>query len=335
MQFVGKLLLAAAALAPLASHAFSLEPGGYYASNGKAVNHYDTHGSLLESLAMDAKRGETRGIAFNHGEMYVVRENTFGPNGPGAAGVDVFDRGGQLKRSYSFGGWIGGLVTAGNIQFNPAGNAFYVGAQDGVYRFDLGASYGEKLIGTEANDLKVLDNGDLLVAGEYGLTRFSATGQQLGSVSRFVDDPLGLTKGFNYGGNVMLTDVRGIEYDAATDTTFVTMLGYTGYQTDMGFKLLALDGFSNRLKGISDYWHGADMALAPDHRLLVGSWTQAPGVFNIGSGMPLPVGQVGKFQGGDAIFVAAMPVPEPQTLALMAAGLGVIGLLLRRTRRQG
>ncbi len=306
MHFIRKSVFALTIALPLTSLAMSFVPGDYYTSDGQSVNHFSTDGTKLESMSVESIGTDSRGIAFGPlSKLYVVGDNTFTSAGSGPATVSVFNARGKIVHSYTFDGWIGGLATAGNIRFSPHGRYFYVGAQDGVYRFQVGDTTGTKFISVQANDISVLANGDILVASEYSLSRYDRSGRLLATVPETINDPLGLTVGISAFG-VDLTDVRGIEYDANTDTTFVTMLGYSGYQTDMNFKILALQGFSNTLKGIGDYWYGSEMASTGSGHLIVGSWAQAPGIFSISGNSPITMMQTGMFAGGSAPFVTVM-----------------------------
>ena len=124
--------------------------------------------------------------------------------------------------------------------------------------------------------MEVMANGDILVSSDYSLARYTTNGALLATVPQRIADPSGPTASFNDSSDVLLTNVRGIECDAATDTTFVRMLGYLG---GMNYKMLALVGFTPVLKGIQTFTYGTDMHVTDDGRLLVGSWTQPPGIF--------------------------------------------------------
>lgn len=311
---------------PVAANALSFTPSSYYASTGLAINQYSSAGVLLDSVTPTGASSigtETRGIAFGgDGNLYVVRDNPIG-TGIGNAGVDVMDATGHVSRSYTFSGKIAGLVTSGDIAFARDNKSFYVGASDGIYQFDVNGTTGQKITSAKANDIAVMPNGDLIVASENSLSRYTGSGALVSTVSPFIQDPQGLTSAYNEDYLVVLTNARGIAYDQASNTTYVSMLGYTG----MNFKILALDGFSNQLKGITTYTYAADLFMAGQN-LLVGSWTQSPTSFTSGLA-PL----TGPFTGPSARFVTALPVPEADSL-LMAA-FGALGTWAWSIRSKG
>ena len=100
-------------------------------------------------------------------------------------------------------------------------------------------------------------------------------------------------------------DVRGIEYDPATDKLFATELGYTGFE----FRLMRINASTGFLENSIFFWYGDDLFLTQSNTLLVGSRTQAPGMFdeNLSS-----VGTLGTIE---RMFVtqhiAASPTPTP------------------------
>lgn len=318
---------------PMAANAFSFTPGSYYASTGSSINQYSSTGALLGSITPTGPTSigtETRGIAFGgDGNLYVVRNNTFGA-GVGNAGVDVVDANGHVSRSYTFSGWIGGQISSGNIAFAQDHKSFYVGAGDGIYQFDVAGTTGKKIVSEEAIDIAVLPDGNLIAASDYSLSKYTADGALLSTVDWTIKDPKGLTKDYNDLPFVMLTDARGIAYDVTSNTTYVSMLGYSGGQdTSMNFKILALDGFSNQLKGITSYTYASDLFMT-DEGLLVGSRSLAPTIFT-STLTPL----TGPFSGPDALFVTALPVPEADSLLMAAFGaLGVWAWAIRSKSRQ-
>lgn len=311
-------LAAAAALLmfPLVSLANTFSPGHFYSSSDSAINEYSLTGTLVSSIT--DSRGDLRGLGFGpDGLLYVVHAgNSFS----GSASVEALDSSGAVVRSYIFTGSLSGNISYGKISFDASGQNFYVGAANGVYKFGIAASSGSLFKNVEAFDLKALPSGDLIVASGYSVNRYDSTGTQIGSVSMLAD-PNGLTG----DSSPFLVDVRGVEYDSATNTTFVSMLGYSGV-INMNFKILALAGATNSITGIENYWYGDDLLVTDDGRLLVGSRTQAPGLFSTS------LAYLGQFGGPEARFVAMLAVPEPSATIALALGLGA--LVLRGMRRQ-
>ncbi len=327
------VVLALMLLVPFAAQAFSFTPGNIYAATDTQIEQFDADGKLIDTINPynpNAWSTGLRGLAFGTDGLYVVRTEGSSITGSGKPSVDVLDSSGALVRSYAFSGWIGGLATAGQIVFSNDKQSFYVGASDGVYQFDVNGTTGRRITFEEANSIAVLPNGDLLASRNYEISRYTSAGVKLGSLGGTIQDPQKLTAGFNDRSDVSLTDVRGIAYDERTNTTFVSMLGYSGgAKTDLRFKLLALDGFTPVLKDITSYWYGSQMHLTEEGQLLVGSWTQAPGVFST------DLDFIHRLGSKNAIFVTSMPVPEADSMAMLCTGLIVAtGTVAQRRRRQ-
>lgn len=292
--FLRRLALSSAIALPLAAQAAHPFAGFYYSSNGTTVAQYTTEGSFVRTIAQADSSGEPRGVAKGPGGMYLVRSNAFTPSV-----VQVVDGHGAVTRTYSFDGWTGGMVTSGNVRFSPAKDYFYVAAQNGVYRFPVNGSEGILFISrmnwADVCDVAVMPNGDLLVVEDYAFAHYTAEGTLRRTFDR-IKDPLHLAPP-----NASLSDVRGVAYDAATDTTFVTMLGYT----DFYFQLLAFEGTSNVLKGRTSFVYGAGLDVTPQGTLLVGSWTQNPGIFSFTHTTPMTFAQIGSLPASDATFVTS------------------------------
>jgi hypothetical protein len=312
-----KQLLAASGLVWCTSSALALgfTPGHLYSTSDTAINEYDATGRLLSSLPA-GPGGELRGLAFGRdGLLYVVRDD---PVLFRTASVQALKDDGTVVRTYTFSGTVFGNGSFGKITFDHDGNRFYVGASNGVYRFDTAVSTGTLFASTEAFDVEVLPNGEILALGGYELRRYSDTGTLLNTVTTLLD-PLGITG----GAGPWLVDARGVEFDAATNRTFVSMLGYSSV-VPLQFKVLALDGNSNRIADMADYWYADDLFVGQGQQLLVGSWTQSPGIFST------ELDPLGRFDGPSAQFVTALPVPEPGALALWLLGLPALLLAARR-----
>jgi hypothetical protein len=309
------IVVAAVLLAsPLTALGLTFTPGHLYSTTEGGITEYNSAGTPLSGLV--PFRGEMHGLSFGpDGLLYVVFADT--PSNRYSARVEAIDASGAVIRSYAFAGSIWSSPGHGNISFDPGGQKFYVSAGNGIFKFDIGAQSGSLFKDVPTYDLKVLANGDLLVSHGYDLTRYSSTGDLLGAVYN-LSDPNNLANGTTQ----ILSSVRGVEYDPATDTTFVTMLGYT----NNFYKVLALEGNSNVLKGIETYNYGTDLFVTDDGRLLVTSTTQAPGVFTTA------LTYQGQLGGPMAVFFTAMPVPEPEAWALMALGGLVMGIRVRWAR---
>lgn len=307
----------AALVSPLTALAMTFTAGHVYSTSDSSINEYSSTGQLLSSFNHGA--GNLRGLGFGaDGLMYVVQGGW--PNSA-TPKVQALDASGNVVRSYAFTGLIDGNISYGKISFDASGQNFYVGAANGIYKFNVGSDAGTLFKNVDAFDIKVLTNGDLLVGRSNAVDRYSSTGQLLSSVGTLAD-PLGLS-GDN---NPFLSDVRGVEYDAASQTTFVTMLGYWG-TVNMGFKVLALSGHTNNLVGLENYWYGDDMFVTAEGKLLVGSRTLPPGMFT--SSLEFQ----GSFNGPEARFVTALPVPEPSTVLMTLAGLVLVARRVASARK--
>jgi hypothetical protein len=314
MKHVRLALSTALFTCSFAASAITFVPGHFYSTSDSAINQYSPTGTLISSLA--DSRSDLRGISFGpDGLLYVVHAgNPFS----GAASVEAINNSGTVVRSYAFTGSINGNNSYGKISFDASGQNFYVGAGNGIYRFGVTSSSGSIFKNVEAFDLKVLPSGDLMVASGYAVSRYDSTGVLTSSIST-LSDPNGLTG----ASNPFLVDVRGLEYDFVTNTTYVSMLGYSG-AVNMSFKIIALAGSSNAITGIENYWYGDDLLVTDGGKLLVGSRTQAPGVFSTS------LAYQAQFNGPSARFVAMLAVPEPPPMATLALGLGILIFLCKR-----
>jgi hypothetical protein len=309
------------------ANAFSFDQDSYYISSGRTISQLSSEGNLLDTIrpiGPSSLGTEIRGIAFGgDGLLYAVRNNT----GQDPAGVDVVDASGKVQRSYTFDSRTDAL-NFGTIAFASDGRTFYVGGISGVFQFDTqNTDQGTKVIDRGANDLAVLPNGDIIMATEYSIARYKQDGTLLSSIDA-LQDPQHLTADFNDFDDISLTNVRGIAYDANSDTTYVSMLGYAGAsRTDMKFKVMALDGFSDQLKGITYYWYAADLFFSGKGELLAGS-SVLPGVVDVATNSSKSLGTK------EALFVTALPpIPEASTGSMMALGLcGVFALAASRRR---
>lgn len=285
-----------AASVTLDAQAMSLTPGDIYTSNyfSNTINHYDTSGTLIDSLTLPSTIGsEVKGLSFgDNGLLYAVTAKDSGFN------VVAFDGSGTVSESYSGPGYIAGNLSYGKIAFGTNGN-FYVAGADNLVAFTRGSSQGTVIrTDNQMFDVEVLPSGNLLSLSAYGLNELSPTGALVRSINT----------------SIRLVDARGVEFNPATGKVFVTMLGYTGQY----FGLMRFDALTGQIEKNESFWYGDDMVLLADGRLLVGSRTLAPGLYDQDLHL---VGTLGLQQ---QMFVTQMPVPEPSTYQLMLIG----GLLL-------
>lgn len=287
------------------AQAMALTPGHIYTSNyfSNTINHYDTSGNLIDSLNLSSTFGsEVKGLSFGgNGLLYAVTSKDSGFN------VVAINGAGKVSETYSGPGYIGGNLSYGKIAFGSNGN-FYVAGADNLVAFKRGVSQGT-VIATDNQmfDVEVLPSGNLLALSAYGLNELSPTGAFVRSIST----------------SITLGDARGVEFNPATGKIFITMIGYS----DQFFRLMRFDALTGQAEENEYFWYGDDMALLADGRLLVGSRTEAPGLFDQDL---QSLGSLGSLQ---QMFVTQMPqsVPEPAVLQLMLAG----GLLLGWRGRRG
>jgi hypothetical protein len=263
------------------AQAFSFIPGNFYGTQGRDVVSYNPSGGPAGSVTLPGGN-ELRGLAFGpDGLLYVVSVDGDGVEVRAINGI------GQVQQSYKYSAWIGGNISWGKIAFDRDGY-FYVGALHGIVRFQIGATQsGGYVPGTDGPfgiyDLDVLPSGNLLVADSYNINEITRDGA---SVRHFTS----------------LTEIRGVAYDSATNQVYATELGNsgTGY-----FRTLRYDFTTAEQKGAVSFWYGDDIVLAADGRVIVGSRTQAPGIFD------KDLNQSGSFQGGETRFVTQLvSVPE-------------------------
>lgn len=295
-----------------AAQSFQITPGDFYTANyfEHNIDRYDRNGKFLDSFTPAFNSAEVKGLAFGQdGMLYAVAADD--PFITGGAGYSVIalDGSGKIRQTYHIApSYIGGNLSLGKITFDKAGH-FYVGSLAGLTRFDVGKPNSGTLIyqTSELYDVKALPSGNLLVADGYSINEITRTGKLV----RKIPSP-----------DISLSNIRGIEYNPATNTIFVTML-------DNGFLLMGLNGATGKLLGYTSFNYGDDMFLADDGRLIVGSRTQHPGIFTQN------LQQIGSFTGNNRMFVTQAPtaVPEPSALTVLLTVVAGGAFLQRRRRR--
>jgi WD40 repeat protein len=284
---------------PLSALAITFTPGDIYTSNysSSAIIHQNSAGVYVDSMTLSPAYGsEVRGLAFGpQGWLYAVTQQNLG------FGVVAIDSTGTVRESYTGSTYVGGNLSYGKIAFSSNGQ-FFVTGQNSLIAFTPGIATGTTVYSNnQVFDVDALPSGNLLVLSAYQLKEITPTG----SVVRTITP------------NISLGDARGVEYNPATNDIYISMLGYSG----QSFRLMRLDGTSGTVEKNESFWYGDDMFLTSDNKLIVGSRTQAPGIFD------LDLNRTGTLTAGQQMFVTQMPVPEPNNGYLMAAGLSI--LLLR------
>jgi len=277
--------------------------------NDNVINQYSVDGNFLGSMQVSGLNGASiKGMAYNNGLMYGVVDGGFSSD----LSVVAFNENGQVVQEYRSTGRVSGNLSYGKISFDNSGS-FYVGQGDGLMRFDIGDSFsGSRIYNQGVFDVKTLSNGNLFAATSYQIYEMDRNGAIIRTIQESDPDNI-----LGDGVNLNFVDIRGIEYDESLDALFVSMLGSTGNQ----FALMQLDAASGALINAESYWYGDDMVLLDNGDLVVGSRTQAPGLFSSGLSYG---GQLGSAEQMYVTQISAVPVPSVVWL-FASALVGMIG----------
>jgi len=285
---------------------FSFVTGNSYSSGNSSspttITQYSPAGSVVGSLTLSTTLGsQVRGLSFgSDGYLYATEVVGSGFN------VVALNSSGAVHQTYTMPNvYAAGSVAFGGIAMDS--QYIYVAAQNQLTRFTLGNSSSGVSIYTnnQIYDTNVLPNGNLLVASAYQIQEITTSGTVVRTITP----------------SVSLGDVRGIQYAAATNKLYVTMLGYTGYQ----FQLMRLDATTGALEKNVSFNYADDLSLDLSGNLVVGSWTQAPEVFDQNLNLIRTLGTSPEL----FVTVDTLPVPEPGT-ALVGLALCGVGVLRRR-----
>jgi len=286
------------------TEASTFAAGDIFTSNyfSNTINYYQNNGTFAGSFSVPSSYGdEVRGMAFGpDGLLYAVTSK-------GISGFDVLaiDSSGTVENTYFGTSYVAGNLSSGKITFGENGE-FFVAGGDSLTAFTSHDASGSIIYNNnQVFDAANLPNGDLLVLSAYNLQEITPEG----SVVRTLN-------------STYLVDARGVAYDAATNDIYVSMLGYT----NNNFQLMRLNGKTGALENSTSYWYGDNIILTADNRLIVGSRTLAPGIFD------LKLNYLGTLGTEQQMFVAQAPVPEPPILLLL--GTGLLGLLGLNRRQQ-
>lgn len=202
--------------------------------------------------------------------------------------------------------YIGGNISYGKV---AVGNGnIYVAGGNNLTRFQIGDSSSATTIYTtnQVYDVEVLPSGNLLVASAYEVQELTPAGTFIRNI-----EPSGS----------LYTDIRGVEYDPATNNVFVTHPGHTGFF----FQIMRVDWLTGALEESITLNYADDLFLTREGDLLVGSRTQIPRLYS------QDLDELGSLGGVQQMFVTQYTIPEPSTVLLVFSG----GLALVVSRRRG
>jgi hypothetical protein len=240
--------------------AFTFTPGHIYTTNYFSLDimEYDSSGNFVDSITLPARLGsETRGIAFGPGNLLYVTM----VSGSGFA-VYGLDSTGAVLQKYRYPVYVAGNLSFGKIAIDD--RFIYVAGQDELIRFKVGRPRSGRSIYTnnQVFDAKVLPSGNLFVASAYAIDEITNQGT--------------LVRHIILSGGPSFVDVRGIEYDPATDKLFVAELGYT----DFFFQLMRINASTGQFEQSVTFSYADDLFLSESNTLLVGSRTDTPRVYS-------------------------------------------------------
>lgn len=247
---------------PLAPTAFAFVPGHYYTSNffSRVITQYDETGTVVGSYTVPPELGEeVRGLAFGpDGLLYATLSR-------GSAGFAVLalKSDGTVVASYPR-----SVYTAGNLSFGKIAidnQYLYVCGQDELTRFLIGnpSSGATIYFDNQIYDVKPLPNGNLFVASAYHVDEITNTGAFVRRIELLSAD-----KSF--------TDIRGIEYNPATNILFVTHHGHS----EFFYRIMRVNATTGALLNHAPFHYADDLFLDSSGKLLVGSATQNPIFFS-------------------------------------------------------
>ncbi|HEV2842561.1 MAG TPA: hypothetical protein VGW39_14655 [Chthoniobacterales bacterium] len=237
--------------------AFAFVPGHYYTSNysSRVITQYDAAGTVVGSYTVPSALGqEVQGLAFSpDGLLYA----TLGRGSDGFA-VLALRSDGSVAASYE-----GSVYVAGNLSYGKIGldsQYLYVCGQNVLTRFRLGDPLSGTPIymGNQIFDVKPLPNGHLFVASAYSVDEITTSGA--------------LVRHIPLTGGQFFTDIRGIEYNPATNILFVTHLGSSSFS----FKIMRINATTGALLSSATFIYADDLFLDSSGKLLVGSRTEDP-----------------------------------------------------------
>jgi hypothetical protein len=298
-RFLQIACLAGAALCnlPNANAGFSFTPGDIYSTwtfgNTTNVIEYSVDGTFLNSLTIPSllKDDELRGIAFGpDGLLYAVMVH-FADSG---FQVLALDSSGTVHQTYRMDGiyvWGGGsygkiAVEQGNI---------YVAGATALVHFTIGDPNSGVVLYPydQLEDVKVLPNGNLFVAWDYGVDEITSTGTFVRTVV--------------FSNGTDFVNIWGIEYNPATNKLFVTQLGTTGSI----YSILRVNASTGQIETGAAFNYASDLFLTASGNLVVGSWTETARIYDQDMTFVGPLGTEQRFFVTQNPTGAPTPTPTP------------------------
>ncbi len=314
---------AALAIIPIASGAMTFTAGDYYATTGQLLGHFSKSGALIETMPIVSGTRQVYGIAFrDENNLYVVTDN-YGSHSAGSARIEVLNSKGELQSEFTIKDSLS-YSASGSIEYDSRSDSFYVSTSKGLVQYGADGSskpatqdygtIGQRSFASIADGSFVTINSSLL--------RYDSSGKKVGTVPTNIEDPQRLIDNSWSMNHVM--GIANVAFDPLSDTLYVTASGYSGFYD----KVMAFDGVSNVLKGISEFGLNTDMVVAPDGRILLGSGWGSMGIFEMSAtglqrialadSMP---NQAGYGQRYVAAIPMSAPVPELTSFSMLLIGL--------------
>ena len=262
-------------LAPSEPVAFDFTPGHIYATPGfvaRSVTQYDANGDFVDVLNLNADfqapNREFRGVAFGPDGLLYVAQNRDPGNG---FRVIALDEAGNVQKVFEHPSVISNNAGFGKIAFDDVGR-FYVGGNSGIVRFEIDDEDSGQLFYDQRSiiDVEVLPDGNVLAIPGSDIIELDPTGAFVRNIP--VSDPNGVAG----DGLFFVSSPHGVEYDPVANEIFLTMGGFTGQL----HRLMKVDADTGVLLEITTFINPQDLFFGDDSRLISGSQTFAPGLFD-------------------------------------------------------